>query len=292
MSSLLRVPDIRAAAELVLLPACMEITSAEMSAFVKCVDETDLIIYQPVSPSHRGEEFSTARIIESVTSAQFISFTYYHFELYTPFVSAPFHGTRGFANRYVDYLLSAALACRMKREKIVDLLLNFEGLEAYAPGMQSAALYSLRDREMRVLDGDRPMDVTIADRVEANYRSRRLGHTINHPSCSCLGWIVNDVAALIRRIFDMDDVDHQCQDIDPLNHTEFFAAPFVRQAFGLSFHELYLYKFENRYLNIHNYVDFQREDYEAIDRQSLTNYLEFMAKPDNRPWYKLILDLL
>ncbi len=180
---LLGIPGVPARLEFVPVKLCMEIAADEMADFIARLPGVDLLIYQPVSADHRGAEFATSRLVEGAgPSSRFLSFAYYHFEIYTPFITAALPTLPAPPFDYMDYLLGALIAHGFSDSDVISRLLHLEGVGPYAEGILAAAFYEVRLREERTFDGDRPLDIRIADRVEKAFRHHRLGHTLNHPA--------------------------------------------------------------------------------------------------------------
>jgi hypothetical protein len=285
------IPGLKGKIQFTPIPATMNITGEEMDAFIASVPDLDLVLYQPISANYRGPQFASARIVEAAgASTTLISFAYYHFEVYTPFITSALPGLPEPPTEYMDYLLGALIARGFSDEKIVDRLLHLEGLDRYVEGMVGAAFYEFGVREERVLDGDRPLDVKISDRVKALYKDKRLGHTPNHPSTLPMRWIADDILQRIEPMIGKTLSARWSLKSDPLNEIQFFVAPYVRKAFGMTFDDkpVTLTKTHGRQ-NLADYVKGQRPFYEAIPREQFIQGVETMAQPTARPWYTPLL---
>ncbi|WP_096052215.1 WcbI family polysaccharide biosynthesis putative acetyltransferase [Caulobacter vibrioides] len=286
------IPGLKGKIQFTPIPATMNITAEEMDAFIASVPDLDLVLYQPISANYRGPQFASARIVEAAAKAQttLISFAYYHFEVYTPFITSALPGLPEPPTEYMDYLLGALIARGFDDAKIVDRLQHLEGLAPYVEGMVGAAFYEFGVREERVLDGDRPLDVKISDRVKALYQSKRLGHTPNHPSTLPMRWIADDILKRIEPMTGKILSARWSLTPDPLNEIQFFAPPFVRKAFGMTFEDkpVTLTKTHGRQ-TLAAYVRGQRPFYEAIPRDQFLQAVETMAQPTARPWYTPLL---
>jgi hypothetical protein len=285
------IPGLKGKIQFTPIPATMNITAEEMEAFVASVPDLDLVLYQPISANYRGPQFASARIVEAAgAKTTLISFAYYHFEVYTPFITSALPGLPEPPTEYMDYLLGALIARGFSDETIVDRLQHLEGLAPYVEGMVGAAFYEFGVREERVLDGDRPLDVRISDRVRALYKDKRLGHTPNHPSPLPMRWIADDILQRIEPMIGKTLSARWSLKRDPLDEIQFFAAPFVRQAFGMTFQDkpITLTKTHGRQ-NLADYVKGQRPFYEAIPREQFIQAVETMAQPTARPWYTPLL---
>jgi hypothetical protein len=286
---LLGVPGFADQVELVPAAECMDITADEFGELIAGIPGLDMVIYQPIAADRRGSEFATARFVETATDrTALLTFGYYHFELYTPFIFPSLHGLPNPPTHCFDYLLAALIARGGSDAEIATGLLELEGLEPYAAAMIGAAIGQLRLREDRVLDGDRPIDIPITDRVEAAYRAVRLGHTFNHPTSAVFGWIANDVLARLELMFDLQLPSLPSSDADPLTEIQYFAPPFVRRAFDMSFADDATTVLDYQPMPLAAYIDSQRAFYESIPRETLTRALEAMAQPTARPWYGLL----
>lgn len=276
--------------EFVPLPAVMDITAEEMTAFVADLPTIDLFLYQPISASYRGPEFASARVVEAAgPRTMLLSFAYYHFEVYTPFVTSALPGLPEPPTEYMDYLLGALIARGFSDAEIAQRLLHLEGLEPYVEGMLAAAFYEFGVREERVLEGDRPLDIRISSRVKAAFRSERLGHTPNHPAAQVLNWIADDVLTHLRPLLGKDFAGRGSNCPDPLEDIQFFAPPFVQRAFGLTFEDAPRVVIKDRAMTLDGYIRDQRPFYEAIPRQTFLDAVEVMAQPSARPWYTPLL---
>lgn len=285
------IPGLNRRIEFTPVPAVMTITPDAMEAFIASVPDLDVVLYQPISASYRGPQFASARIVEAAKpGTTLISFAYYHFEVYTPFITSALPGLPEPPTEYMDYLLGALIARGFNDEKIADRLLHLQGLEPYVEGMVAAGFYEFGVREERVLDGDRPLDVRIADRVRALYKDHRLGHTPNHPSVLPMRWIADDILARLEPMIGKTLGARWSLQSDPLKDIQFFAAPFVRQAFGMTFQDkpVTLTKTHGRQA-LAAYIKGQRPFYEAIPRQQFIEAVETMAQPTARPWYSPLL---
>lgn len=273
------------------IPAVMNISPEEMEAFVASVPDLDLVLYQPISTNYRGPQFASARIVEAAgAKTTLISFAYYHFEVYTPFITSALPGLPEPPTEYMDYLLGTLIARGFNDEQIADRLLNLQGLAPYVDGMVGAAFYEFGVREERVLDGDRPLDVRISDRVRALYKDKRLGHTPNHPSTLPMRWIADDILARLEPMIGKTLGARWSLAADPLNDIQFFVPPFVREAFGMTFDDksVTLTKTHGRQ-NLAAYIKGQRPFYEAIPREQFIQAVETMVQPVSRPWYAPLL---
>jgi hypothetical protein len=290
---LLGVPGAAARLEFAPVKSCIEINADEMADFIARLPGVDLLIYQPVSTDYRGAEFATGRLVEAAgPRTRLLSFAYYHFEIYTPFITAALPTLPAPPFDYMDYLLGALIAHGFSDADVISRLLHLQGVDPYAEGMLAAAFYELRLREARTFDGDRPLDIRIADRVENAFRHQRLGHTLNHPAAPVLQWIALDVLQRLKKEFGVEFDDPRSSDPDPLDDIQFFAAPFVRKAFGLEFSDMSEVVIERRRMSVAAYVEAQRPFYAAIPRRDFMTAMEALAQPQARPWYTPLVQVL
>ena len=285
-------PAIAAAVEFIPLDPCMTLTEDGMDEFVSRLPTLDVLIYQPISAASRGERFASAALLRGLgPHAQAISFPYFHFELYTPFVTAPDARMGRTGLDYVDYLLATLVACGLPDEAIVRELLEFQGLEPHAAMIRGASFYELESREERVLPGDRPLDVRITERVRDAHVQRRLCHTNNHPGAEVMGWIGDGVVAQLCARFGLNaPVGPGAVRPDPLDEIDYFAPPFVRRALGLAFHDDPFVSLHGERLSTAGYVARHRPAYEAVSAATLRAIFEDTLPP--RPWYGALLDRL
>ncbi|WP_297509259.1 WcbI family polysaccharide biosynthesis putative acetyltransferase [uncultured Caulobacter sp.] len=285
------VPGLTGKIQFTPIPAVMNITPEEMEAFIASVPDLDVVLYQPISANYRGPQFASARIVEAApSSTTLISFAYYHFEVYTPFITSALPGLPEPPTEYMDYLLGALIARGFSDETIVERLQHLKGLEPYVEGMVGAAFYEFGVREERVLDGDRPLDIRISDRVRALYQHKRLGHTANHPSVLPMRWIADDILARLEPLIGKTLGARWSLKADPLGDIQFFAAPFVREAFGMTFQDRPTVRTKTHgRQSLAAYVRSQRPFYEAIPREQFIQAVETMAQPTARPWYATLL---
>lgn len=285
-------PGLAERLEIVPLETCMSVTDAELDAFVAQARELDLFIYQPISADSRGARFASAGVLDALGPQTVpISFPYFHFELYTPYVTAPDRRLPPTGAEYVDYLLATLVARGASDAEIHTRLLEFDGIAEHAILMRGSAFYELASREERVLPGDRPLDVRITEQVRAAHTDARLCHTNNHPGATVMGWIGDAVAARIREAFDLPTpVAPPARRPDPLGHIDHFAPPFVRRAFDLRFEDAPVVILNGETLSLARYVASQRPYYEAIAPATLRAVFEDTLAP--RPWYGSLLALL
>ncbi|HWU80361.1 MAG TPA: WcbI family polysaccharide biosynthesis putative acetyltransferase [Caulobacter sp.] len=285
------IPGLASRIQFTPIPAVMNITPEDMEAFIASIPDLDLVLYQPISANYRGPQFASARIVEAAgPSTTLISFAYYHFEVYTPFITSALPGLPEPPTEYMDYLLGALIARGFPDEKIVDRLQHLEGLAPYVEGMVGAAFYEFGVREERVLEGDRPLDVRISDRVRALYKDKRLGHTPNHPSTLPMRWIADDILERIAPMTGKILSARWSLKSDPLDEIQFFAPPFVREAFGMTFQDKPITRTKTHgRQGLAAYVKGQRPFYEAIPRERFIQAVETMAQPTARPWYAPLL---
>jgi hypothetical protein len=283
-------PGLAARLEFVPLSPCMEIGEAEMAAFLADqASSLDLFIYQPISADYRGPQFSSASIIERAgASTSLLSFSYYHLEVYAPFILASAAGFPPGGPEYVDYLLASLVHQGLDETRIVEELAYFQAFEPYAPRLIAQALFDLRWREERLLDGDRPIDIRLSDRVEAHFRDIRLGHTANHPTAPVFQWLAEDVAGKLSQTFGLDPSSPAPVDPDPLDDVSYFAAPFVARALELTFTDAPIHVLEGHRLALSDYVARQRPYYETVPRAMLAVAIDNLLS--TRPWFAALLD--
>lgn len=280
-------PRLRPHLEFVSLDSVMDITREGMNDLISAFPSLDLLIYQPTSSDYRGEAFSSARLLQHVRgNTKPISFAYYHFELYQPYILGPAPKFPETNLGYLDYLAGACVARGLSDDEIVHQLLHFDGFEPYAPALHAAAMFELRIRENRILDGDRPLDVRIADRVQEAFRAQRLGHTMNHPSSTVFRWLADDITTRVAQMFDLDLGDAEPLDSDPLAETSFFAPPFVRRAFEMSFDDAATISLGGKSLSLRDYVSVQRAYFDKVDEALFWDRVAEISSV--RPWFRAL----
>ncbi|MEO6341193.1 MAG: WcbI family polysaccharide biosynthesis putative acetyltransferase [Caulobacteraceae bacterium] len=283
-------PYLSARVEFVPIASCMDMTNREMGELIDLLPSLDLFIYQPISTDYRGPLFTSASVLQHAPpTAQLLSFGYYHFEAYTPYITLPAVGFPESDTPCIDYLLGALIHGGLTDAQVVEGLSHFGGFEMYAPALLDATLSELRAREGRVLDGDRPVDIRLADRIERNFRSARLGHTLNHPTATVFKWLTDDVSDQLATRFGWDVQAPAPSQADPLGETSYFTAPFVAQAFDLTFAEAPRQRLNGREMSLNAYVARRRPYYEAIERKSFVAAVRAMSV--SRPWYEALLDV-
>ena len=282
-------PQFGAHLEFVPLASVMEITQDEMGDLISALPSLDLLIYQPTSSDFRGEAFSSARLLQHLPGVtQPMSFAYYHLELYQPYILGPAPRFPEAEFEYLDYLTGACLARGLLDEEIAHQFLHFEGFEPYAPALLAAALSELRTRENRVLNGDRPLDIRIADRVERAFRTQRLGrhHEPAGKTSTVFRWLADDIAVRISQMFNLDLECAEPRDADPLAETSFFAPPFVRRAFEMSFDDAEIVSLGGEHLALRDYISRQRAYFENVDEAMFWGRVEEMSSA--RPWFQAL----
>jgi hypothetical protein len=284
------IPGLTRCVDILPIPPVHEIAEDALNGIVETIKDVDLLIYQPVSRDYRGEQYATARLVEALPAhAMLISFGYYHFEIYTPFISAALPGMPPPPSDYVDYLLGSLMARGLPDGEIAERLLHLEGLEPYAEAMLAAAFYELRLREDRVLEGDRALDVRLAGRVHEAFRRDRLGHTMNHPTRTVMTWIADDVLSRLEAQFGIHLCGLRSLRADPLKPCQFVVAPFVKKAFGLTFADGRDAVLNNRRLRIGDYIKANRPYFDSLAPGALMKAVQTHAQPASRPWYSVLL---
>lgn len=282
-------PHLSSRLQFIPLASCMDVTAEGIAALKTEMGSIDLFIYQNVSSDYRGAEYSSAEILRSARSrTEFLSFSYYHFESYTPFVLAPAASFPKPPSEYVDYLLGALIHHGLTDPQVVDALRHFEGFGPFAPALHAAAFSELRSRETRVLEGDRPIDIRLADRVEQAFRTTRLGHTVNHPTAAVFGWLANDVVAELGVRFGLDVADVEAANPDPLEDTSYSVAPFVSEAFDLAFQDEPAQRLDGERMSLDAYAAHERAYFEAIPGAAFFEAVGEMAIA--RPWLESLLE--
>ncbi len=280
-------PQLGAHLEFVPFASVMEITEEGMGDLISTLPSLDLLIYQPTSTDYRGETFSSAHLLQHLRGVtRPLSFAYYHLELYQPYILGPAPRFPEADFEYLDYLTGAFLARGLLDEEIAHQLLHFEEFEPYAPALLAAALSELRTRENRILDGDRPLDIRIADRVELAFRTQRLGHTVNHPTSTVFRWLADDIAVQVSQMLDLDLECAEPRDVDPLAETSFFAPPFVRRAFEMSFDDPEIVSLGGQHFSLRDYISGQRAYFKNVDEAMFWDRVEEMSSA--RPWFRAL----
>lgn len=285
-------PDLREAVEFIPLEPCMTVTEPQMADFERVLPELDVLIHQPISSASRGDRFASAALLERMgAGATPISFPYFHFELYTPFITAPDPRLPPAPSDYVDYLLAALVVRGEDDPAVVERLQTFEGCDAHAVLMRGASMYELQFREERVLPGDRPLDVRVLERVRAAHAEERLCHTNNHPGPTVMGWIGDDVADRLRQVLGLPPVPPPAAARpDPLGDIDYPALPFVRSAFGLAFEDAPVVRLNGQTVGLARYVAQQRPYWEGVAPSTLRAIFEDTLPP--RRWYGALLEML
>lgn len=266
------------------LPENFVITEREMSVFLEdVVPRLDLFIYQPISIAARGEQFASARILKLLPSqTRTLTFSYLHFELYNPYSLYPAATLPEFAGTYVDYAIGALVANGMPSDELKAKWDEGPKFGPYVDVCLEQNLAELRDREDRILPGDKSIQLRFADCIEKNFRSVRLFNSINHPSAvliECLA--AQTLQALAIRASEPDNKGREWLD------DTFIPIPaFVQKQYGLCFPSPTPILAKKR-MSLLEYIDTQARYFRAIDPKVVRTTIEELSF--SRPWFEALI---
>jgi len=184
------------------------------------VPQADLIISQPVSRSYKGNPiFSTGVLRASLREgARHLVVSNCYFTGYdpAPFQTTGLDGETIHKNR-MSYYPALALPALLEQSDVfsahasngkntltleqsyIKAARDWCNPEAYTSEEveknAAASLHALREREKRVFEENFPVDVTISDFIEKEWRRQHLFHTYNHPTNALLFELTRRVAA-------------------------------------------------------------------------------------------------
>lgn len=267
-------------------PLCFNITESEFEALRNDIKNLDLLVYQPISPENRGEKFATARLIEAAApSTKIISFQYFHLEIYSPFFIDRVNSIPLPPFGYLDYHFAAMVARGMSDSEIVDRLQNETCFDPYAEQALTQGLTALREREDRVLPGEKPVDIRLTDIVAKSYRTTLLNHSFNHPTMFLLDIIVRRVRELNSEIANILH-PRRSYSLDPMAIHRIHVPNFVRRIYGLDFPEGKSFAQDNNTLSVEQYVDQNRSHYEGLGADTIFEAIDLCAT--RRKWFEAL----
>jgi hypothetical protein len=271
------------------LKACFEMSERDVARFeTEIAPNLDVFIYQPVSGKRIGQRFASASLLEFLRpDCITISFQYLHFELYTPFVNYPSRAMGPSPFDYLDYTIVEAYLGGLSPERAVDRAAVIKLSDEMLEQVQTQVFTELRKRETGETG---PVDITLTDFIEANYRDYCLFHTINHPT----GILFSDLS---ERVLDHlhqfgfagpRDCVESSVDLDPLNETHFPCPTRIYEQVGLTFRDE-AFRYHRKAINP---LEGARRTYRYLERegrQRVEDAIDRLAS--KRPWFRGALDV-
>lgn len=247
----------------------------------------DYFIYQPISHEAENGKFATAPLLQNLKrDAVTVTFAYSHFELYSPFCLYAPSTFPEFPPLYVDYEVGALVAKGSSLEAIIE---GFEHRKVidFSQTLLEQNLSELRKREDRVLPGDRPIDVKVADYIAENFRERQLFNSMNHPSNVLLKEISERVVEKMGHTEGASGGEYfPYEGIELLNDAYTPVPPIIVEAFALK-NTLNRRVLKNNEMSREKYLEMQYHYFKSVDANNILSALEQMSW--SRPWFKALM---
>lgn len=179
------------------IPPVFEIKQTDLNRLLEIIAAVDLFIYQPVSDQYRSiPQLSTNFLTSQLKQDCFtISFPSLYFAAYSPEIiylrqeNGTFH--EGPAGDYHNlFVVKSYLSSKSVKETVSLLTSNSLFSPEISQQIAKSSLDELRKREETI--------VRVSDFIQEHYISRRLFHTMNHPSITILRFVALKVMEQLK----------------------------------------------------------------------------------------------
>lgn len=247
----------------------------------------DYFVYQPISQDVEGGKFATAPMLRSLKpSARTITFAYSHFELYSPFCLYAPSNFPEFPPLYVDYEVAASVA---RGHSLGEILagIEYRGVLQYTNALLEQNLSELRKREERVLEGDKPIDISVSNYIAKNFMTQQLFNCMNHPSNVLLKEIAGRIVKRIDPdLYSAEGGSFSDEGKEFLNDAYTPVPKIITEAYDLK-NTLQRHMLRDKEMSQIDYLTLQYKYFSAIKTADILSALENLSW--SRPWFKALL---
>lgn len=160
------------------IPAVQNINADNIDLVLKSVCEADLLIYQPVSESHkRHSSLSSDNILKKVKpGGTALSFPSIYFDGYFPTLQS-FKGKSSVLNLAHDYFIAYCFSIGLNVKETVSLIRSDN---LFSKSLSNNLLNQSIDN-LEIKENEANVDIRISGFIKENYKKYRLFNQFNHP---------------------------------------------------------------------------------------------------------------
>jgi hypothetical protein len=224
------------------------LTSEDVPELLKKIEETDLLIHQPISDNYKGLKELGSNFLKSKmkNGSVALSFPSIYFKGYNPemiglknFNKTNYQGPFSYYDGQLMYEVFTG-------DQDVNSLISKINDESYF--CKEKVIKAFNDSLNTLKQREKGLDLTVSDIIEKHASKEKLFHVFNHPSLTI-------ISELMKKIMIMINIDiEEIKGSDTLNRTTYPVYSSIYKHLGFNFNNPHQYKIDNNEYSAVDYI--------------------------------------